>query len=81
MIAAASDSIRARDQELGVALDVTPPAVDAAWSPSHEYVPAGSAKQHGIAYRAARKVYRKLKTTKFLQPLLERIRQEILIRS
>jgi len=80
MVLAGSELIYARDPALGAVLDVAPPSVEAAESPSHEYVVATIAKRRGLTYRAARKMYRKLKSVKSLQPVLERIRHEILTR-
>jgi len=81
MVLAGSELIYARDPALGAVLDVAPPAVEAGESPSYVYAAAGASSQRGMAYRAARKVYRELKSAKVLQPLLERVRHEILIRS
>jgi len=81
MVEAGTEVIRARDPGLAAALDVSPPPVDPYESMSHVSVVATSAGGRGIAYLAARKVYRRLKSVKFLQSILARVRHEILIRS
>jgi hypothetical protein len=78
LVAASAELIHARDPELGAALDVPPPSVNPTESPTH-FVIAGDGR--GLAYRAARKFYRKLKHMQSLQPILEKVRDEVRRRS
>lgn len=77
LVAASTELIYARDPVLGAALDVPPPLLDPVDRPTHV---VSSGDSRGLAYRAARKVYRKLKHVGSLQPILQRVRHEILIR-
>jgi hypothetical protein len=76
MVVADTELIRASDPLLGAALNVTPLTAD--------FGPLGKPgtatrdnKGRGLAYRAARKIYRALKDIKGFQPILERVRAEI----
>lgn len=79
LVAAGVERIRARDPVLVAALDVPPPSVDGS---DHQPAPQiGSTAGRGIAYRVARKFYRKLKDNQQLRPLLEKVRHQILTRT
>jgi hypothetical protein len=75
-IAAARERICARDPELASALDVPPPI-----NPSDDTASQGtgsaSGDGRGVAYRAARKIYRALKHLELLWPILEKARNEV----
>ena len=76
LVAAGVEVIRARDFGVAAALDVAPPSIEG----THQPAPR-STEGRGLAYRAARKVYRKLKDNQQLRPLLDRVRHEILTRT
>lgn len=77
LIAANVELIYARDAALGKGLDVPLPTVDLPDTPPQRR----HGDNRGFAYRAARKVYRKLKDNQQLKPLLERVRHEVLTRT
>ena len=81
LTAAGVELIYARDPALAAALDVGPPAIDAADSPTHMVIAGASGDGRGFAYRAARKFYRQLKHVKSLQPVLEKVRDAVRRRS
>ena len=78
LIAAGVELVYVRDPALAARLDVAPPSVD----PGDHLAPQMKPKEgRGIAYRIARKIYRKLKNNQQLKPLLDRVRHEILTRT
>lgn len=78
LVAAGVELMHARDSALASALDVPPPSVERTHQPPPQI---RSTARRGIAYRAARKVYRKLKDNQQLRPLLDKVRHEILTRT
>jgi hypothetical protein len=81
LVAADVQGIYARDLGLAAELDVSPPPVDPDENLVHRAPFSPSADSRGLAYRAARKIYRKLKHWKSLLPILEKVRDEIRRRS
>jgi len=79
LVAANLELIYARDAELGKVLDVAPPPVDVPYTPPPPQLRPGDSR--GLTYRAARKIYRKLKNNQQLKPILERVRHELLTRT
>ncbi len=79
LVAAGVELIYSRDGAVAAALDVAPPSVEVTHQPLPTQIRSTAGR--GIAYRAARKVYRKLKDNQQLRPLLDRVRHEILTRT
>ncbi len=81
LVAADVQFIYARDLGLAAELDVSPPAVESADDLMSVATPGASVERRGLAYRAARKIYRTMKHWNALQPVLERVRDEVRRRS
>jgi hypothetical protein len=73
LIAAGMELVHLRDSALAVVLDVSPPSLEPV------SVPASGVSENvrGMAYRGTRKIYRSLKRVEFLQPLLEKLRDNV----
>ena len=81
LVAADVRFIYARDPGLAAGLDVSPPAVEPLDDLMRVASPGASGERRGLAYRAARKIYRTLKHWNALQPILEGVRNEVRRRS
>ena len=77
LMAADIQLIYACDPRLAADLDVSPPQVNTADDLTNFATLGASGGRKGLAYRAARRIYRKLKEWKLLQPIAERVRDEV----
>jgi hypothetical protein len=80
LVSAGVELIYARDSVLGATLDVPPPSVDIGAGPIGNALDAAPGEKRGLAYRAARKIYRHLKRVEALQPILEELKQRVRMR-
>ena len=77
LISGEVEVLRYRDPVLSAALDRSPPAVHGVGEDQRLTRGNSSAEARGLAYRALRKLYRRLKRVGFLRLPLDRLRRAL----